>query len=172
MANLGVISANGSLPTLVVTQQPPVQTRAALAFLFSEQGDFFREFILDEVVKGIDAVSREQLGRFVVSTGIYRLNPLLSVVPLPGTTRSISLIPTVTSEDEKVITNMKRVVKFLSAGTPAAKSLTQGGGGLEIFDVARELLPVLPNVASKVLPEIINRLTSRIIARTLRELFL
>lgn len=31
-------------------QQGGVQTRAALNFLISEQGDFFREFILDEVL--------------------------------------------------------------------------------------------------------------------------
>lgn len=80
-----------------------------------------------QVVKGIDAVSRQEIGRFVISTGIYRLNPILSTMPLPGATRSISLIPTVTSEDEKVINNMRKVVEFLSAGTPAAKSLGQVG---------------------------------------------
>jgi aarF domain-containing kinase len=29
----------------------PIQTRAALAFLLSEKGNFFREFLLDEVLQ-------------------------------------------------------------------------------------------------------------------------
>lgn len=49
MANLGVIPVSSSASTLGVIQQQQVQTRAALAFLFSAEGDFFREFILDEV---------------------------------------------------------------------------------------------------------------------------
>lgn len=40
-------AAGGSLAR--VGQQGGVQTRAALSFLISEQGEFFREFILDEV---------------------------------------------------------------------------------------------------------------------------
>lgn len=40
-------AASGSFP--VVDQRGGVETRAALSFLISEQGEFFREFILDEV---------------------------------------------------------------------------------------------------------------------------
>jgi aarF domain-containing kinase len=36
----------------------------------------------------------------------------------------------------------------------------------------RELMPVLPEVARNILPELLNRLSSRIAARTLREIFL
>lgn len=54
MAELGILqtqsnymlpglSANGSQP------EQPIQTRAALAFLLSDKGNFFREFLLDEV---------------------------------------------------------------------------------------------------------------------------
>lgn len=43
----GSVAGKSALaPTL---KQGGVQTRAALTFLISEQGDFFREFILDEV---------------------------------------------------------------------------------------------------------------------------
>lgn len=42
-----VFSTNGS-PTLAIPTQP-IQTRAALVFLLSEKGNFFREFLLDEV---------------------------------------------------------------------------------------------------------------------------
>lgn len=44
-------AAGGSLARQ--QQQGGVQTRAALSFLISEQGEFFREFILDEVCADI-----------------------------------------------------------------------------------------------------------------------
>lgn len=55
MAELGILpSQTGNfLPGFqLILSQPgkPVQTRAALAFLLSDQGNFFREFILDEVI--------------------------------------------------------------------------------------------------------------------------
>jgi hypothetical protein len=43
---------------------------------------------------------------------------------------------------------------------------------MQIYDVVQELLPVLPNIASQLLPEIVNRLVSRVVARTLREIAL
>jgi hypothetical protein len=36
------------------------RTRAALRFIFSPEGATFRDFMLDELVKSIDALSREQ----------------------------------------------------------------------------------------------------------------
>jgi hypothetical protein len=42
--------------------------------------------------------------------------------------------------------------------------------GLENLEVLRELLPAMPNIATCVLPEIINRLSSRVLAHLLREL--
>lgn len=55
MAGLGIITNQSEylLPGFQsVMPQPlqPVQTRAALAFLLSDKGNFFREFLLDEVL--------------------------------------------------------------------------------------------------------------------------
>ena len=43
---------------------------------------------------------------------------------------------------------------------------------MNIAQVVRELLPVLPGISSTVLPEVANRLTSRILARVIRDTFL
>ncbi|KAL2632941.1 hypothetical protein R1flu_004420 [Riccia fluitans] len=167
MASYGIIpSYQWPSPAM---QNRRVQTRTALLFIFSEQGEFFREFILDEVVKGIDAISREQLARVMVGLGIDRLRPVLSPVPVPGLIRPFAIVPTVTPEDETVLNNVRRIVAFLSFGTPSAQSAAEGGQ-LEIFEVVRELVPVLPSVATQLVPEIANRLASRILARTLREI--
>ncbi|XVF84671.1 hypothetical protein PTKIN_Ptkin17bG0056200 [Pterospermum kingtungense] len=54
MAELGILQSQAEftfprfLPSEFQSKQP-IQTRAALAFLLSEEGNFFREFLLDEV---------------------------------------------------------------------------------------------------------------------------
>ena len=35
--------------------------RDALTFVLSPEGSFFRDFLLDEIVKGMDAISRDQV---------------------------------------------------------------------------------------------------------------
>lgn len=56
MADLGNLQRDrlSFLPSIALQsrqpQQQPTQTRAALAFILSDKGNFFREFILDEVV--------------------------------------------------------------------------------------------------------------------------
>jgi len=61
MAELGILTTRQSeylLPgfqSVMPQPQQPVQTRAALAFLLSDRGNFFREFLLDEVLsRGIE----------------------------------------------------------------------------------------------------------------------
>lgn len=54
MAELGILQNQTSsifpvFPSSISQPQEPVQTRAALAFLLSDKGNFFREFLLDEV---------------------------------------------------------------------------------------------------------------------------
>jgi aarF domain-containing kinase len=161
-------AAGGSLAR---QQQGGVQTRAALSFLISEQGEFFREFILDEVVKGIDAVTREELAKVVLSLGLQRFDPLINSMLVPAFRRPLSVVPIVTREDEVVLNNMRRIVAFLSTGSPAARSVS-AQGDVNISEVVRDLMPVLPDVARNILPELVNRLTSRVAARTLREIFL
>jgi len=45
--------------------QTPESAREALKFLFSAEGAFFRDFIMDEVVRSIDAMSRAQVKTLV-----------------------------------------------------------------------------------------------------------
>merc|ERR1719163_1120613 len=57
------------------------QTREALQFVLSPQGSIFREFLLDEAVKGIDALSRDNAARVLQQVGLGDATvPLL----LPG----------------------------------------------------------------------------------------
>lgn len=54
MAELGILQneMNNMLPSFASSASltQPIQTRAALGFLLSDKGNFFREFLLDEVI--------------------------------------------------------------------------------------------------------------------------
>lgn len=54
MAELGFLQpqTNSFLPAFSSSSSrtQPIQTRAALGFLLSDKGNFFREFLLDEVI--------------------------------------------------------------------------------------------------------------------------
>lgn len=63
-------------------------------FIFSPEGSFFRTFLLDEVVKSIDALSREQLVLLVTRLGLSGVQvPVL----LPGRWRACMHILVCTS---------------------------------------------------------------------------
>lgn len=135
--------------------------REALRFIFSPQGTFFRSFILDEVVKSIDALSREQLVVLVSRLGLQGVQlPVL----LPGAKQAfVPLSPTLSDEDKQVVENVVKIVNFLTKGSI-------NGSGPDTALVL-ELLPVLPTVAREVLPQVTTMLISRISARAVRELY-
>ncbi|CAN4090943.1 unnamed protein product [Withania somnifera] len=170
MAELGILQnqTNSRIPFPSSSEQP-IQTRAALAFLLSDKGDFFREFLLDEIVKGIDALTREQLVQIMAYLGIGNAIPVLSMVPAAFVPiRPAALVPYVTEEDRIILNNVQKIIQFLTAGTAPI----QGLEGANVARVIQELLPVLPGLSAKVLPEILSRLTSRVMARLIRDVML
>ncbi|KAI3469930.1 hypothetical protein Pfo_026592 [Paulownia fortunei] len=171
MAELGILQnqTNNLLPGFMggASQTQPIQTRAALGFLLSDKGNFFREFLLDEIVKGIDAVTREQLVQIMAFLGIGNVTPVFSLVPALGPIRTAALLPTITEEDKIILNNVQKIVEFLAAGTVASSNQ-----GVNVPQVIQELLPVLPGLSAKVLPEVLSRLSSRIVARVIRDTML
>ncbi|KAL1330358.1 hypothetical protein HN51_047598 [Arachis hypogaea] len=174
MAELGVLTSQSQvlLPgfqSAIPQSQQPLQTRAALAFLLSDRGNFFREFLLDEIVKGIDALTREQLVRIISPLGFQNAAPVFSMVPTIGPFKTTALIPTITEEDEVILNNVQKVVEFLTAGSSLSRT---SGQVLNVPQIIQDLLPVLPGISAKVLPEIVSRLSSRVLARLIRDSFL
>lgn len=138
--------------------------REALRFLFSPEGVLFRDFLMDELVKSIDALSREQLRGLIASLGLERV---MVPIPLPFASKPlVPLAPVVSDEDRQVIANISKIMDFLLGGN-ASRMLSSGSPQL-----LRGLAPVLPNVAEEVIPDLVRRLTSRIAARAIRELFI
>ncbi|KAL1832342.1 hypothetical protein ACET3Z_001993 [Daucus carota] len=173
MAGLGIVQSQTNFMSLgfpsSVSQTQPIQTRAALAFILSEKGNFFREFLLDEVVKGIDAITRQQLVQVMALLGIGNTAPVFSMVPAFGSMRPVGLLPTITEEDEIILNNVQKIADFLTSGASTPRSSNQVEN---IRQAIQELLPLLPGLSTTVLPEVLNRLSQRVAARILRDVFL
>ena len=135
-------------------------SRAALLFLLSDEGQFFRTFLLDEIVRSIDAMSRSQLAELVKR---LNLGGVMLPVFLPGAKRmSIALSPDVDEQDRRQVESVAKLVEFLAGGS--VQRLLSGNGA--------ELLPLMPRVAQQILPEVTTRLVSRISARFVRTFYL
>ncbi|XP_022138474.1 uncharacterized protein LOC111009639 [Momordica charantia] len=152
-------------------QKQPIETRASLAFLLSERGNFFREFLLDEIVKGIDAVTREQLVRLmsIFGLGNATLTPVFNMVPSIGPFKPVAFLPTITEEDRVILNNVQKILEFLTAGSSISATPKEGADVVRVF---QELLPVLPGISATVLPEVLSRLSSRVFARLIRDAML
>ena len=165
-----LLPAQSSASTVPKDVNPEdAQTREALQFVLSPEGYFFREFLLDEAVKGIDALGRENAVQVLAALGLAEARvPLLipgSLLPI-----SISISPPVTAEDKATVESVTKLLNFLLRGSRSGEVADLRSGG----DPARlisELGPLLPAVATEVLPELISRLNSRIAARAIRDVF-
>ena len=142
--------------------QSPDSARESLRFVFSAEGAFFRDFITEELVRSIDAMSRSQFKALVAKLGLDG-----AVVPLflPGNIKFVPLSPELTAEDAKIVDNVAKLTTFLTGG-----SINSLSGGSSNPQMARELLPFLPNVATELAPDLVKRLLNRLSARVVREL--
>ena len=140
-----------------------LRTSEALKFILAPEGSFFRDFLMEEAVKSVDALSRNQVRELVILLG---LEDVLIPIVVPGASRRLMpLAPTLEEDDAQVVANLAKVVNFLSGG-----NAVYAFSGF-INPAARDLLPFVPGLASEVLPEFSRRLFSRISARILRDVF-
>jgi aarF domain-containing kinase len=105
--------------------------RDALRFFFSQEGQFFRDFLLDETVKGVDAVSREGLRQVATSIGFKGpwVPPVLK-----------AMIPRLNDNDKKVVENVQKLLGFF-LGVGSADMLGAGAGGSSSGGNGPSLIP-------------------------------
>lgn len=127
-----------------------------LEFLSSERGAFIRNSLVDEIVKGVDALGRNALHNV---TDIVR--DTFEKVPLGHRLAlAINETPEASSEQQQTLEHIKRIWDILQE--------TRG------FDPAK-LAPQIPQLLLKpelqrIGQQVANRLTQRAIARLIREL--
>ena len=148
-------------------------TREALQFVLSPEGSFFREFLLDEAVKGIDALNRDNSIRLLTAFGLQNAS-----VPvfLPGFPALVPLSPKMTTEDKATLASTTKLLNFLLRGTRSDeinfRDLSFSAASARVNTQAfNEISPLLPAVATQIVPELTRRLSSRIAARAIRDVF-
>lgn len=75
-----------------------------------------------QIVKGIDAVTREQLVRLMSIFGLGNATPVFSMVPSIGPFKPVAFIPTITEEDKVILNNVQKILEFLTAGSTISTS--------------------------------------------------
>ncbi|KAK3256854.1 hypothetical protein CYMTET_34034, partial [Cymbomonas tetramitiformis] len=124
-----------------------------------------QDMLVEEVTRGVDAVSRTQLQRLLLEFGIgnWKLP-----IPFAGSTwSSISLSPRITLEDKLVVHNATALLRYLV-------SRMQGGidkdkpVGIDGAMVAK-LLPIIASLVAELMPEVWDRLQARVIERMKRD---
>ncbi len=81
-----------------------------------------------------------------------------NVLIIESAARRLPLAPELSAEDRRSVDNVAIVMEFLLGSSSSA--------------VVLEVAPLLPQVAAQMLPEVVTRLSSRISARALRDLYL
>jgi hypothetical protein len=78
-----------------------------------------------QIVKGIDAVTRDQLVQIMSVLGVGNAAPVFSMVPAFGPFKPAALLPTTTEEDKVILNNVQKVVEFLTAGSSRSRTPDQ-----------------------------------------------
>merc|ERR1711871_732063 len=104
-----------SLASSLSSPTSDLRTREALKFFFSEDGQVAREFLLEEVTKSVDTLSRNALWQLAEITNI----PIKS---FPGSSLLRAVLPEITAADKVVIQNARRLLTFFSMTRSDASS--------------------------------------------------
>jgi len=161
--------------------------KEALRVVFSKEGTYAQEIIVDELVSAVDAMSREALGEAVritlssatavaVLQNVEALGPLRSMlVPLPAA-RLSAMAPEVklTEDDKQALFTIRYVLDALVpslASIPeaaaASRSVFQVAG--ELAPMMQELMPGMQSMLERFLRQLLRRLALRLAEDLSRE---
>ena len=104
-------------------------TREALKFFFSDDGEVLREFVLDEISAGVDALSRDALRELVTRVGV-RQSGISRFMSSSQKSFLRTLAPELSDKDRKVVDSLVQLVVFF---TSSEQGGSQDGLGLGIL---------------------------------------
>jgi len=124
----------------VQTEEDQETVREGLRFFFSEEGEPFREFMLEEIVTVVDASSREATQELIRRVG-------LSNLPTPSFLRALS--PELSENDKRMVQQITKLVQFLGGdfdgaiGGNSSNNNNLGNGGNATTARLRALIPIV-----------------------------
>lgn len=120
------------------TDEDQETVREGLRFFFSEEGEPFREFMLEEIVTVVDASSREATQELIRRVG-------LSNIPTPSFLRALS--PELSANDKRMVQQITKLVQFLGGDFDGAiggnGNNNLGSGGNAATARLRALIPIV-----------------------------
>jgi len=118
------------------TDEDQETVREGLRFFFSEEGEPFREFMLEEIVTVVDASSREATQELIRRAG-------LSNLPTPSFLRALS--PELSDNDKRMVQQITKLVQFLGGDYDGAigGNNNLGNGGNAATARLRALIPIV-----------------------------
>ena len=149
-------------------------TREAFKFFFSPEGYLIREFVLDEITNGFDALSRDASRELVLALGMKNL--------VPPVLRSLA--PKLTNDDKKKVESITKLVNFLIRGelvsAMPANALASRMWTTDLINAAQKpenqekLLQLIPTIRKYSVPmrefgqKVVSRLVEKAASRLLR----
>jgi aarF domain-containing kinase len=115
------------------TQEDQDTVREAMRFFFSDEGEPFRDFMLEEIVTVVDASSREAVQEIVRRLGLNNL-------PTPSLFKALN--PELSDNDRRMVQQITKLVQFLFGDYDGALGWRNASGGAAIARL-RGLLPVV-----------------------------
>lgn len=122
------------------TDEDQETVREGLRFFFSEEGEPFREFMLEEIVTVVDASSREATQELIRRVG-------LSNIPTPSFFRALS--PELNDNDKRMVQQITKLIQFLGGDFDGAidgnsgNNNNLGNGGNATTARLRALIPIV-----------------------------
>jgi aarF domain-containing kinase len=118
------------------TKEDGDTAREALRFFFGPEGEFFRDFMLEEIVTVVDASSREATQELARRLGLGNL-------PVPSFVRALS--PQLSDNDRRMVQQIGTLVQFLLGDFEGALG-GAGGGGFSASGAQDRLRSLIPTV--------------------------
>ncbi len=119
------------------TTEDQETVREGLRFFFSDEGEPFREFMLEEIVTVVDASSREATQELIRRVG-------LSNIPAPSFLRALS--PELSDNDKRMVQQISKLVQFLGGdfdGAVGSDNNNVGNGGNANTARLRAIIPIV-----------------------------
>ncbi|KAH7278617.1 hypothetical protein KP509_38G049100 [Ceratopteris richardii] len=123
-------------------------SKQVLSLIFSPNGSYLQDILLTELVRAVDALSRDAVAdiwQYFASRALVSLPPALMApkswpVPLPGLFFGSSRVATLSREDEKSLEAVKRIWVLLEP------QFIQRPSRLELRQAANDILPLIPDL--------------------------